>query len=177
MSLSRRHARVAAAALVLVLGLAGCGSGGEGEAGDIDPAAGDGGNQAKSSDTEILEFYDCLRDHGLEVEDPDPGSGNRITLPRITNPEDEAAVEECRPLLPNGGEPPEQDAESLAALREFTACMRDNGIDMADPEADGTLTMPAGVDPESAEFEDAQNQCREHLQGQRVMIRGGGGPQ
>ncbi len=119
----------------------------------------------------VLAYYECLRENGLDVTDPEPGQG--VRLPQIDrgDPEQVAAVEACRDLQPgNDGEPP--DAEAMAKLREFTACMREQGIDMDDPEADGTLHMPEGVDRESSEFTAAMDECRQHIQG--VPIRMGG---
>lgn len=64
------------------------------------------------------------------------------------------------------------------ALLAFTACMRTNGVDMADPtfDADGNATLgigpDSGIDPQSEVFQAAQEACAEMLKGVTL----GGGP-
>lgn len=142
---------------------------------DRDSGSGDGGET--DPEQAELDFYQCMRDHGVDLPDPDPGQpGIQLQLPP-GDPNAAEAMEECRSLLPNGGEAPEVDAEALESLRAFTACMRENGIDMADPGTDGTLSVPAGVDPESAEFQAAMTECQPMLEGAPIRMRAGGGPQ
>jgi hypothetical protein len=66
------------------------------------------------------------------------------------------------------------------ALLKYAACMRENGIDMADPtfDADGNPTgggfgPDSGINPQSNEFQTAQTACGDLLQG--VTLGGGGG--
>jgi hypothetical protein len=65
------------------------------------------------------------------------------------------------------------------ALLKYAACMRQNGIDMADPtfDADGNPTgggfgRDSGIDPQSAEFQTAQKACGDLLQGVQFGGRG-----
>jgi hypothetical protein len=58
------------------------------------------------------------------------------------------------------------------ALLKYAACMRENGVDMADPtfDADGNPTgggfgQASGIDRQSAEFQAAQTACGDLLQG------------
>ncbi|TDD63869.1 hypothetical protein E1262_29800 [Jiangella aurantiaca] len=172
-------------ALLLTATLTACGSDG----GDDDvSAAGTGGGDSTSdsgggsggggeTDPEQaeLDFYECMRENGVDLPDPDPGQpGIQLQLPP-GDPDNEAAMEECRSLLPNGGEAPEVDAEALESLRAFTECMRENGIDMPDPAADGRLSMPEGVDPQSAEFQAAMTECQPMLDGAPIRIGPGPG--
>ncbi|SDT43549.1 hypothetical protein [Jiangella sp. DSM 45060] len=168
-------------ALVLTVALTACGSD---DGGDDDvSAAGTGGGGSTSdggggsggvTDPEQaeLDFYACMRENGVDMPDPDPGQpGVQLQLP----PGSEAAMEECRSLLPNGGEMQETSPDDLESLRAFTECMRENGVDMPDPAADGRLTMPAGVDPQSAEFQAAMTTCQPELDGAPIRIGPGGG--
>lgn len=177
-STRRRTGLLPALALVLAVALTGCGSDDtEGDGG----SGGDGsGDDTTAASEEVdpeqaeLDFYECMREHGVDLPDPDPGQpGLQLRLP--PGEDAQAAAEECRHLLPNGGEPPEADAGQLESLRAFTACMRDNGIDMPDPGADGTLSVPQGVDPESAEFQTAMSTCQPLLDGAPIRMRAGGG--
>jgi hypothetical protein len=72
-------------------------------------------------------------------------------------------------------------ANSQEALLEYAACMRENGVDMADPtfDADGNATGGgfggnAGIDPQSDAFQTAQTACGDLLQG--VTLGGGNAP-
>lgn len=65
------------------------------------------------------------------------------------------------------------------ALLKYAACMRQNGIDMADPtfDADGNPTgggfgRGSGIDPRSTEFQTAQKACGDLLQGVQFGGRG-----
>ena len=58
------------------------------------------------------------------------------------------------------------------ALLQYAACMRENGVDMADPtfDADGNPTLggfgpDSGIDPRSDEFQTAQTACGDLLEG------------
>jgi hypothetical protein len=72
-------------------------------------------------------------------------------------------------------------ANSQDALLKYAACMRSNGVDMADPtfDADGNPTgggfgAGSGIDPQSAAFQTAQTACGNLLQG--VALGGGNAP-
>jgi hypothetical protein len=168
-------------ALVLVLGATtACGDDsddGVATAGGADGggAGADGPGTESNQYEQILEFYACLREHGMDVADPEPGGPVQLRVDP-NDPDAQAAMEACQDLAPNGGEAAAPDAEGMAALREFTQCMRDNGIDdMPDPGADGSLTMPEGVDLNAAEAQAAIEECRPLLAGNPVQFRGGGG--
>ncbi|EHR48493.1 hypothetical protein SacmaDRAFT_0181 [Saccharomonospora marina XMU15] len=155
--------------LLLAFGLAACGNGGE-----ADGRAGAAGGQQEMREAELA-FYDCMRGEGVDVKDPDPSAnGINITGLDMKDPKTKAAMEQCRKLLPGGGDAPEIDADGLEALRTFVGCMRDKGIDMPDPGSDGSLRLPEGVDPQSTQFQGAMEECREHMKGQRMIVRGGG---
>jgi hypothetical protein len=69
--------------------------------------------------------------------------------------------------------------DSSEALLAYAACMRENGIDMADPtfDADGNTTgglfgANSDIDPRSDEFQAAQDVCGHFLEG----VQFGGGP-
>ena len=68
------------------------------------------------------------------------------------------------------------------ALLKYAACMRENGINMADPtfDADGNPTgggfgQGSGIDPRSDEFQKAQTACGDLLQGVQFGGRGRNG--
>lgn len=73
-------------------------------------------------------------------------------------------------------------ADTQDALLKYAACMRENGVDMADPtfDADGNPTGggfggSTGIDPQSDEFQKAQTACGDLLQGVQFGGRGRNG--
>lgn len=73
--------------------------------------------------------------------------------------------------------------DTQEALLKFAACMRQNGVNMADPtfDADGNPTgggfgPGSGIDPRSDAFRAAQKVCGNLLQGVRLGGRGGNRP-
>jgi hypothetical protein len=53
--------------------------------------------------------------------------------------------------------------EFREAALDFAQCMRENGVDMPDPEPDGGIIMRAGPDTDQAAVERAQKACQEHM--------------
>jgi hypothetical protein len=162
----------AAAAAVLALALAGCGGDGGGDGGGVASA---GGTQsaapaatqgaAKSDYEAMLAFTECMRGEGIEMEDPEPGAGVQLRLRGGDPAKTEAAMEKCRHLMPNGGEQQKADPERLEKARQYSKCMRDNGVPNfpdPDPETGGIMMRAgpgSGLDPNSAEFKAAQKTC------------------
>jgi len=62
-----------------------------------------------------------------------------------------------------GGEDSGDEAgqDRTDAALAFSECMRDNGVDMPDPQADGSMMLDenSGIDPNSDEFKAAQEEC------------------
>ncbi|MEO3750679.1 hypothetical protein [Streptomyces sp. B6B3] len=169
-----RKIRLVVPVALLVVSLTACG----GDGGE-DSAAGtgaEGGGDSQISVEDTLPWYDCMRENGVDVPDPDPDMpGIRLPEGGEDDPEVQAAVEACQEHMPGGGPGAQEvDAEGLESLRAFTACMRENGVDMADPDSTGALSMPEGVDPNGPEFQDAIGECQELLAGTPVMFGGGG---
>ena len=171
------------AALVLMLA-AGCGSG------DEEPGVATAGGAAQSATTPapdatdrqaaLRDFAQCMRDNGVDMPDPGPGTGGLGTLAQTMDSDDpvvQAAFEACQSRLPNGGEPPQLNPEQVEIYRAFAECMRDNGVDLPDPAPDGTLQLgsllSSGLNPDDPVFQAALNACRDHLTG----LRGDGGGQ
>jgi hypothetical protein len=48
-------------------------------------------------------------------------------------------------------------------LAEYAKCLRQNGLpNFPDPNADGTLSVPQGIDPNSKQFKDADAKCAQY---------------
>ncbi|MFA1551669.1 hypothetical protein [Actinomadura chokoriensis] len=162
-----RRKTLAMLALVpaLTLGVQGCGDG------EKDPKA--GGATKASDQKKMREFAQCMRDNGVDMEDPTDGKINiRVSGkpgeggPGMGNKVD-AAQKKCAHLMPNGGKPEKPDPEQIAKMRALSKCMRDQGItEFPDPEPDGRMLLRAkkgsGLDPESPKFKAAQRACAKY---------------
>jgi hypothetical protein len=154
-----------AAALATVLVLTGCS--GSDEGGGV-ASAGDGPNATGSANPaqrgDGLKFAQCMRENGVpDFKDPGGDGGGGPLVPQGTDPDVvRAAMEKCKQYSPNGGEPPQVDAESIERQRKFAQCMRENGVpDFPDPEGatGGSGSQLKGVDTNSEAFKSAQKTC------------------
>jgi hypothetical protein len=136
-------------------------------------------------------FQECMKEHGVDiqmapVEGDGTGGGGMVTRTEAgaagDAPEDmpsmeemEAANEECQPLMEKVIQnAPKPDPEEMARMKEqalqFAQCMRDNGVDMPDPEFSedgGGITQSLGGpgETEDPDMETAMQTCREFMRG------------
>lgn len=176
---TRTRAMLAALPLAVMLALVGCGSGGGGEVASANdaaeefPADGESGGAGESSaplsqderDEMMLQYAQCLREHGVDVDDPQPGQGIQLQV----GPEDQATAEEameaCEEFLPPAP-PAEVDEEQMwEYMLAFAQCMRDNGVeDFADPQPGEGINIGPEV-AEDPDFEQAEQTCDEEIFG------------
>jgi hypothetical protein len=182
----RRWRRLVLPAVVAVGLLAtACGGASEGATDGI-ASAGDGSAAKTASDKKDvdpqqagLDFARCMREHGVDMPDPTgeggmvmigPGPGERQAGAVLSGPPAgfQEADKECRHHLEGligDGPGPLDPAEQDKALK-FAKCMRDNGIDMPDPDFSGggvRITIAGGpgstTGPDSETFKAAQKAC------------------
>jgi hypothetical protein len=127
----------------------------------------------------MLDFVACMRENGVDMPDPQAGSGMILieagtgdgTSPPSFGADDQflVAEEACRNHLDTMAAPggdPELDAEMMEGLLAYAECMRENGVDMPDPDMSGgmiNITIGAdgsGSDPFSVEYQAAEEACR-----------------
>lgn len=182
------------AALGLLLAACGGRESSEGIA-SLEEAAAEGSTTtalAASTDPEqaMLDYTQCMRDHGVDMPDPEMGPGGGAFGFTITGeigetPGDgemqqmQGANEACNYLLE--GMVQEFEMPDMSEMQDemlaFSQCMRDHGIDYPDPEftEDGGITMSigpgdeGGIDPGAPGFQEAQEACQE-------IFGGAGGP-
>jgi len=197
MTMLRRIAGPGLLAVLLVVTGA-CGGGGDDGAVDVatlggeqDDTGTDGGGGAGDGDEELteaeredamLEFAECMREHGIDMPDPTEQGGIALEITPETEDEMEAAQEACDPILEDamGERPqlsPEEEAEMQDRMLAFAECMREQGIDMPDPEVSadggrirveardgsGATGAAPGSGPGDDEFDAAQEACQEEL--------------
>jgi hypothetical protein len=181
----RRWTALTAAPLLLVM-LAGCGSGG----GDEGIATANGGGPAAatatsgpsgSSQDQGLQLAQCLRRQGLDVQDPDPGSGIGSMIGSLFHGQNidpsrlQQALQACQQFTSGAGG---HSSEGLSAadrqkMLDYTRCLRQHGIDIGDPDPQ-TGRPPASdlqklFDQDDPKLRDAQAAC------QQFAPQGGGG--
>jgi hypothetical protein len=165
---------LAVAGVAAMLALTGCGRADDG--GQVATASGtQDGQQDETADQPVLDederrrqFTQCMRDNGVDLPDPEPGAGGKIVVgdrDGLDKDKVRAALEACRQFMPNGGERPPPSPEDLEKMRQFAQCMRDNGVDMPDPDPNtgGILIPKDGEDrPDEETLDKASEACR-HL--------------
>ncbi len=156
----------AAAAAIAVLALAGCGrhqergvatAGGTAHGGRPSPTA------SVDRNDQLRTFAQCVRDHGVNMTDPD-ANGGLFVQGKVDTDKLNAANQACRSLLPDGGRPPKFSPEQVDALRTFAACLRSYGLDVPDPDpVTGLIPIAdlAKIDRTSQQFKDAEAACRD----------------
>jgi hypothetical protein len=142
-----------------------------------------------------LAYARCMRENGVEMPDPQvtTGANGEIAIEQSAGaavPKEKMAAADatCRHFMtaagPNGPREP-LSAEDLDKLLQFAKCMREHGIDMPDPQADGGIifeqrdgaTGPTGPQ-DDAEFRAAEEACASLLPGKigKPGIHQDGGP-
>jgi hypothetical protein len=165
----RRHLRSKLLlGVLLALGIAACGE----QQGDNTIATAGGGtatpsasNQKLSDQESLVKYAQCMREHGIQMPDPETRNGGvSILIPKGSTKEKvDKANSACKKYMPNGGEPPKADPAVTEQLRKFAKCMRENGVpDFPDPKPGGGIMIEqgSGVNPQSPTFKAAEQKCQ-----------------
>jgi hypothetical protein len=157
--------------LVLALAVAGCGGGGGDRGGGVASLGGDKTTTTSpggSSDPQqaALAYARCMRQHGINMADPklDANESMGSVLPEGVNPDDpkfKAAQQACQQYTPNGGQPIKPNQQQRQQLLAFARCMRQHGINMPDPDANGGVDM-RGVDSDTPKVKAAEQACQQY---------------
>ncbi len=134
----------------------------------------------------MLQFAQCMRDHGVDMPDPTFSEGGaRVTMreDKGADPEKQRAAEQACQKYQDQVKPPPVSAEQEKKMKEAALknaqCMRDHGIDMPDPQfgEGGRITQKigkeSGIDPTSQKFQDAMKACQKEAPGGMMF---GAGP-
>jgi hypothetical protein len=154
---------------------------------------GSNGNGAGASNTSqddkafqgALKYAKCMRDHGIDMPDPQRvGSGGiKQTMkggPSVNTAKVQAAQKDCQKYMEAGGGRAVSAADKAKiqnAMLDYAKCMRDHGVDMPDPKfnnSGGGVTFQlggpgkkggttGGPNPESPAFKKADEACHGKL--------------
>jgi hypothetical protein len=162
--------RTTALGALLVLALAGCSSGDAEEIASAGGAATTSNTEQVSDQEKAQEFVDCMRDNGIDLPDPEPDGNGGFDFGMAgadvdrTSPAFREAIQACRDKLPGGGDLNLDDPELQEQLRTFAQCMRDNGVDMPDPEPGAGFGGGfADLDPNDPTVRAAVEACQDKL--------------
>ena len=105
----------------------------------------------QSPEEAAIDFAACMREEGVDMPDPEFDEDGGVMFERGVEAEgdgpslpDRQAMEDafdaCGHIIENAGIGPDGDGPDRAAMEdevlEFTQCMRDEGVEMADPDFD-----------------------------------------
>jgi hypothetical protein len=114
-----------------------------------------GSAPAANNQERLRQYVTCLREHGVEVADPEAGKQVQLNNDR---PQDKEAAQACRQYLPTAAKGGSTDSNSM---REYAACMRQHGLPgFPDPDPDHGLQIPKSLMSDPA-YEAADRECGE----------------
>ena len=129
---------MAGLALAVSCGVAGCGGSGSSNDG-VARAGGDkqatASAGAPSAGGDQVKWTQCLRDHGVDVQDPPPGSAVTLPMDSATVKDALARCKQFETVTQGRTGVDPNDPAQQEHRRQFAKCMRDNGIDWPDPVA------------------------------------------
>ncbi|MFF4425987.1 hypothetical protein ACFY04_35320 [Streptomyces sp. NPDC001549] len=130
-------------------------------AGKKDSSGGGGGGGAGTVADNAVKMRQCLREHGIDVPDPEPGQDPRgMTLGGDADPQKmQEAMKACG-MSTGAGAGKEPTQEEKDKELEWIRCMRENGVALKDPEYNGGMKSATEI-PKGQEkaFEEAQKKC------------------
>ena len=126
-----------------------------------------GDSSTSSAYAKALAYAQCIRAHG-SPDYPDPNSQGQFVIPNGSSNSayinvSAATMKACQSLLPPSMAGPAQGnmGTSTSQGLKFSACMRSHGEpDFPDPAANGSITLPSGMNAESPQFQNASNDCQ-----------------
>ena len=183
LGMTRSPLMIVVVAAALALGA--CGGSGDDNGG--------GGSKQDKAFEGALKFAKCMREHGIDMPDPQRTGSGGIKQTVNGKPGSRAAMEAaqkaCQKYMQIGGGKAPSAAEQAKvrnAMLAYAKCMRDNGVDMPDPKFSGSgggVTFQLGTgssngssggpNPESPAFKAADKVCHSKL-GQKAGPFGDG---
>ena len=139
---------------------------------------------AADPDQQQLRFVQCMREHGIDMPDPEPGADgtSRLRLGGLAGVDRDkltAAAAACRSLLPAGGALPSLNPQQADQMRAYAQCLREHGINVPDPDPQtGRIKIDdelLKLNPDDPAFKRAQEDCRTLRPNQGASASAGGG--
>ena len=140
---------------------------------DSDAKGSPGKSSADTAADKALKFRKCLRDNGMDVQEPKPGEDPRGMTIGSNGSEAsmKKAMDACKQFSANpSGEISQADKDK--ALK-FAQCMRKNGVEEFPDPKGGMMRMDDTI-AKDPDFEKAQEACQKHLGGGPMVESRGG---
>jgi hypothetical protein len=163
---------LAAPVLALAIGTTACtGSMSDGtEVATAQTAGRAAGNPSLNFEQELRKWVECMRAEGLDMPDPARNADGKIIVepPAGTQkggPLEEkygAAEQKCQQLDPNDAKLKPSSAEELEQQRQWAQCMRNQGIEMNDPNPNGMPSLPKRGTSQAA-LQKAADACHDKM--------------
>ncbi|NUW32953.1 hypothetical protein HTZ77_16140 [Nonomuraea sp. SMC257] len=117
-----------------------------------------------------LKFAQCMREHGIQMDDPEPGGGIRIKSQKGDEARMQEAQKACGHFMEAavGEAKGKVDPQQRDKMLKFAQCMREHGIDMKDPSSDGRIEINVKPGTPEEKVKAAHEACKE--------FEPGGGP-
>lgn len=141
-----------------------------------------GGSAGSPAYKKALAYAQCIRAHGIP-DFPDPNSKGQFLVPNgssgslsnVSSAVAGAATKACQKLVPPSMPGPSgSQGSSTSNEVKFSQCMRSHGVpNFPDPNPNGGITLPPGMNPQSPQFQAAQKDCQSLM----PMNPGGGAAQ
>jgi hypothetical protein len=158
---SRTAPLLIAAAVVFPIMLGACSSGGS----SSDAPSPAQGGPSPTAQAGLAQFSQCMRQNGV-LDFPDPQNGHFvIPASAQNNPHFNSAIKACQHFLGPGGVGSNKNGNQQALLA-FAQCMQTHGVpNFPEPDPNGAIVAPSGVDRNSPAYQKAFNECRSKLPG------------
>jgi hypothetical protein len=170
----KRQQMLGAAVVLAAMVLAGCGSTDD----DNQVASGTGAQPSDaassapaslSRDEKGIKFAQCLREHGLDVPDPEPGKGIQLKVDPssgLSKEDVDKAMEACKEFDPQADGSNTSNPQAEENGRKFAECMRKNGVEkFPDPKPGQRGVMIDKAVGDDPDFQKAQQACQPILAG------------
>jgi hypothetical protein len=129
---------LALSSLALIAALTGCGSS------SADPEAA----PSKNSEDQGVKYAQCMRKHGVPMEDPKPGEQGTLRLTKDSADKATAAMGACKEFSPMQNRT-KLSQEDIDKQMKLAKCMRNHGVNMKDPKPDGSRTQALEASPKT----------------------------
>ncbi|WKK24097.1 hypothetical protein QZH56_36510 [Streptomyces olivoreticuli] len=155
-----RYGVAAAFVTGMALFAVGCTGGGADSGKDSSAQGSDASGKGKAED-DAYKYRQCLRENGAKVEEPKDGQAMGI------QGDVKKALAACKDLAPGAGTEVSEAEQQKALDRgiKMAQCMRENGVDMPDPQMqDGSITAQRGdTDVPKEKIEKAMKVCNDKI--------------
>lgn len=163
----KAHSVLAALVLALAVSVAGCGSAGHGRdvASAKKPSSGKTSATSKLSPEEMgVKFAQCMRDHGIDLDDPEPGKGGLMSFAGKDKSTADKAMQACRKYDAAKDQANKPSPKGLEDGLKMSKCMRSHGVeDFPDP-VNGGISLDGSI-MEDPDFKKAEKTCMKLIGG------------